>query len=333
MLTSRSLIKDSLEFNTPTRVPRDLWVLPWAQQHYPTELVEIRRRYPVDIAGAPVHYPTPLPTRGDPYAVGEYTDEWGCTFTNLQEGIIGEVKHPLIATWDDFSQYKPPLRRLTFDRDAVNDFHRTSDHFVLSGCQNGIFERLQFLRGTQNLMIDLAEQPAELFELIQRIHHQFMAEYELWARTDVDAIFFMDDWGAQERLLISPRTWRKIFKPLYKDFIDLAHANGKYAFMHSDGYIQDILPDMVELGLDALNSQLFCMDIEAIGRQFRGRITFWGEVDRQHLLPYGSVEDIHQAVQRVKNALSANGGVIAQCEFGAGTRPENVTAMFQAWEQ
>jgi uroporphyrinogen decarboxylase len=261
MHTSRKMVQDTLEFRSPPRVPRDLWVLPWAQQRFPAELADIRQRYPADIAGAPAIYPAPLTTQGDPYAVGEYTDEWGCTFTNLHAGVIGEVKKPLIASCDDLSPLVLPMQRLEFDRETVNAFCRSDEHFVLSDCQNGIFERLQFLRGTQNLMIDLAEQPAGLFELTRRIHQHFMAEYELWAKTDVDAIFFMDDWGAQERLLISPRTWRKIFKPLYKDFIDLAHANGKYAFMHSDGYIQDILPDLVEMGLDAINSQLFCMDI------------------------------------------------------------------------
>jgi uroporphyrinogen decarboxylase len=333
MTTSRTLVKDTLEFRSPSSVARDLWALPWAQQRYPTELTHIQQRFPADIAGAPAIYPTPLPSQGDQYAVGEYTDEWKCTFTNLHAGVIGEVKHPLIAAWDDLSRLKLPMQRLEFDQDAVNAFCHSSDRFVLSGCQNGIFERLQFLRGTQNLMIDLAEQPTQLSELVQSIHQHFLAEYERWAKTDVDAIFFMDDWGAQERLLISPRTWRKLFKPLYKDFIDLAHAHGKYAFMHSDGYIQDILPDLVEMGLDALNSQLFCMDIGEIGRQFKGKLTFWGEIDRQHLLPYGTIEDIYGAVLRVKNALSANGGVIAQCEFGAGARPENVVAMFEAWEE
>ncbi len=64
----------------------------------------------------------------------------------------------------------------------------------------------------------------------------------------------------------------------------------------------------------------------------RGQLTFWGEIDRQHLLPFGTPEDIDQAVRRVKDALYANGGVIAQCEFGAGARPENVRQVFQSWE-
>ena len=125
---------------------------------------------------------------------------------------------------------------------------------------------------------------------------------------------------------------QKIFKPLYKDYIDLAHQAGKKIFMHSDGYIFDIYGDMIELGLDAINSQLFIMDIEEIGKQFGGQITFWGEIDRQHLLSHGTTGQITDAVQRVKDALYKDGGVIAQCEFGPGARPENVEMVFQAWD-
>ncbi len=133
--------------------------------------------------------------------------------------------------------------------------------------------------------------------------------------------------------MISPKQWRKIFKPLYKDYIDLAHRAGKRIFMHSDGYIYDIYGDLIELGLDAINSQLFIMDIEEIGKQFSGQITFWGEIDRQHLLPDGTTGQIAGAVRRVKDALYKNGGVIAQCEFGPGTRPENFEMVYQTWDE
>jgi hypothetical protein len=143
----------------------------------------------------------------------------------------------------------------------------------------------------------------------------------------------MDDWGAQRSLLISPKQWRKLFKPLYKEYINVAHAHGKKAFMHSDGYTMAIIPDLIEIGLDAFNTQLFTMNIEELGNLFRGKITFWGELDRQSLLPHGSTVDIETAVLRIYNAFWDSGGAIAQCEFGAGSRPENVLKMFETWEQ
>jgi uroporphyrinogen-III decarboxylase len=74
------------------------------------------------------------------------------------------------------------------------------------------------------------------------------------------------------------------------------------------------------------------MNIEALGAQFGGKITFWGEMDRQYLLPFGTTDEVSEAVRRVKDALYYQGGVIAQCEFGPGAKPENVYRMFQTWE-
>jgi uroporphyrinogen-III decarboxylase len=123
-----------------------------------------------------------------------------------------------------------------------------------------------------------------------------------------------------------------MFKPLYQDYANLAHEKGKYLFMHSDGYILDIVPDLVEIGVDALNSQIFCMGVETLGKRHKGEITFWGELDRQHLLPYGTKEEVQAAARQMKEAFYQDGGVIAQCEFGIGADPDNVQAFFEAWE-
>jgi uroporphyrinogen-III decarboxylase len=163
--------------------------------------------------------------------------------------------------------------------------------------------------------------------------HEFYCELMLkWAKTDVDSLMMMDDWGSQNALLINPKLWEKMFKPLYKDYIDIAHSLGKKIFMHSDGNTLDIYPHLIELGLDAFNSQIFCIGIDNL-EQFKGKITFWGEIDRQHLLPNASVEEINNAVKKVKSKLWANGGCIAQCEFGAGAKPENVYEVYKAWNE
>jgi hypothetical protein len=331
-MDSRTLVKQALSLSSPRRVPRDLWTLPWAEEHYPMQLAEIRVRFPGDMAGSPGFLKEQPVTRGNQYEIGVYVDEWGCCFENRQSGVIGEVKTPLVSNWEDLERVCPPEAFLTINRDQINAFCRHTDRFVTAGCCPRPFERLQFIRGSENLYIDLAEEPAELFALLERVHQFYLREMELWAKTDVDGFIFMDDWGAQRSLLISPRQWRRIFKPLYQDYIDLAHRHGKFIFMHSDGYTMDIIPDLIELGLDAFNAQLFTMDIEELGRRFRGRITFWGEIDRQHLLPFGTTAEVDQAVRRVKEALYCSGGVIAQCEFGAGARPENVYQVFETWE-
>lgn len=332
-MISRELVVDALEFRSPERIPRQLWVLPWAERTWPAELAAIRARFPDDIVQSPPFLTKPLKTTGNEYEPGVYIDEWGCRFESRQAGIIGEVKEPRIAAWSDLDGLRLPTERLSVDVRKVDDFCAASGAFVHARTVVRPFELLQFLRGPENLYVDLAERPDGLFRLIEKVHRFFLEELELWASTDVDALFFADDWGSQNSLLISPALWREVFKPLYRDYAEIAHKYGKYIFMHSDGHIAAIFQDIVEIGVDAINSQVFCMDVEDLGRHFAGKVTFWGEVDRQHLLPYGTPDDVRAAVGRARRAFDRHGGVIAQCEFGIGARPENVAAVFEAWDR
>lgn len=332
-MNSRSLVKKTIGFDNPPRIPRHLWTLPWAKLHYEKELAAIQDRFSDDICWSPNCLKQQPKVSGVPYNEGEYIDEWGCVFENRQAGIVGEVKVPLLASWNDLDKVRIPTEFLNIDIEQINAFCMSSTSFVLAGCAPRPFERLQFIRGTDNIFIDLIDQPSQLIELVNKLHQFYLAECQLWAKTDVDGLFFMDDWGSQNALLIAPELWRKLFKPLYKDYIDIAHQHGKYAFMHSDGYIKEILPDFIEIGLDAINCQIFCMDVADLGRKFKGKITFWGEIDRQHILSNATRDEVTRAVQLVKSSLYHNGGVIAQCEFGPGAKPRNVYTVFETWDK
>ena len=330
--TSRELVYQTLNRENPARAPRHLWSLPIASRLHPRELEAIGRDFPGDIGTADGHCREKPATRGGIHSIGEYVDEWGCPFVNLQEGVIGEVKDPPVKDWAaDRSKIHTPREWLTIDRDAVNRGAAGSDKFLLAGACPRPFEQLQFLRGTENLYMDLLDQPTEMMAFLREMHAFWCELLVLWAGTDVDALFFMDDWGSQRALLISPELWREIFKPLYRDYAQIAHAAGKKIFMHSDGQILAIYPDLVEIGMDALNSQIFCIGIDEL-KPFAGKITFWGEIDRQHLLPDGTPDDIDRAVRDVHSNLWRNGGCIAQCEFGPAARPENVRQVFAAWD-
>jgi hypothetical protein len=330
--TSRELVHRTLAFERPARAPRQLWVLPWAAWAYPQELEQLRRDYPDDIVGVGGHLREAPVTRGDPYQVGEYVDEWGCVFQNIQPGVIGEVKRPLIEDWAaDVGKVHVPREWLTIDREAVDRDCAATEAFTMAGACPRPFEQLQFLRGTANLYVDLMERPPALVRFLAEMHAFYCELLQAWAATDVDALMFMDDWGSQRGLLIRPALWREVFKPMYRDFVQIAHSAGKRIFMHSDGHIAAIYPDLIEIGVDAVNSQLFCMGVEAL-RPYAGKITFWGEIDRQDLLPHGAPEDIDRAVREVHRNLWVNGGCIAQCEFGAGARPDNVRQVFASWD-
>lgn len=333
-MTSRELVIRTLEFrNTDGRVPRDLWTLPWATERYPEAMQCLNREFPWDFITAQAEYAQPDISHGDPYAVGESTDSWGCRFTNISPGAIGEVKQPLVLDddWEDTSRIHVPEELLSFDIAQVNRWcAEHADHFRMSPCLARPFEQLQFIRTTENFYIDLMDPPTGMLDFMEKMHDFYCRLATKWAQTDVDALSFMDDWGAQNDLLISPKMWDTYFRPMYQDYIDIAHRHGKKIFMHSDGHTLRIIPKLIDMGLDAMNAQLFCMGVENL-RQFRGKITFWGEIDRQHLLPYGTLEQIDDAVQSVFDNLWQDGGCIAQCEFGPGGRPENVMRVYEKW--
>jgi hypothetical protein len=329
--TSRELVRRTLEFAHPPRVPRELWALPIATERYPEEHAAILRDFPPDFIAISGHDREVAPTRGNPYEIGEFTDEWGCTFINIQRGVIGEVKEPLIQDWaTDRARVRVPREWLTLDRDAINRDCAATGKFTFCGSCPRPFEQLQFLRGSENTYLDLADPPAEMRAFLAEMHAFYCELFTLWCKTDIDALRFMDDWGSQRALLIAPQTWREIFKPLYRDYAQIAHCHGKKLFMHSDGHIAAVYPDLVEIGIDAVNSQLFCMGVETLA-PFAGKITFWGEIDRQHLLPDGTPADIDRAVRSVHANLWRGGGCIAQCEFGPAARPENVRQVFASW--
>jgi uroporphyrinogen decarboxylase len=333
-MTSRQRVYATLDFDSPDRIPRQLWSLPWAKTHYGSEFDRLQQEFPPDIVHAPEALRQPTISHGDPHKKGTFVDEWGAIFTQVVDGIIGEVKEPIVTddTWEDTSRVHVPRERLSFDRDVVNAFCRDHDEFVLSALVARPFEQLQFLRGTENFYIDLMDPPSGLTSFMAKMHAFSCELAEEWAKTDVDGLMIMDDWGAQNALLINPDIWRGIFMPMYRDFAEIAHSHGKRIFMHSDGHILAVYPELIEVGIDALNSQLFCMGIDNLER-FAGKITFWGEIDRQRLLVDATEREVRDAVRHVYRSLYRDGGCIAQCEFGAGARIENVRAVFEEWDR
>jgi uroporphyrinogen decarboxylase len=331
-MTPRERVTRALTFAQPDRAPRDLWALPGIGMRRSTELERMRSRFPTDFGGPGLGYGRGLAASGDAYRLGSYTDEWGCTFEVYEEGVVGEIKRPPLSDWSALDRLRPPRELLDVDWSVADRAKGGDDRFILAGTSVRPFERMQFLRGTEALFMDLASGDARALKLRSVVHEFYLEELSHWIRRDVDGISFMDDWGTQSALLVSPAMWREIYKPLYREYAAMIQGAGKHAFFHSDGNISEIIPDLVEIGVSALNAQLFCMDIEEIGRRHKGRITFWGEIDRQHVLPFGTPDQVRAAVRRVRAALDdGSGGVIAQCEWGLRDPFENIAAVFEEW--
>jgi len=359
-MTSRERVRRALTFQSPDRAPRDLWVLGTIQKWHKADLDALLERFPGDFAKAPILWGTGLRASvldeeensvhepGRPVGVGaqdvhnefaarcltgSYTDEWGSGWDVLEAGVCGEVTRPALPDWSRLRSYTAPHEVLDgLDVSPASAFYEQTDKFVIIHSSVQPFQRLMFLRGFENLMMDLGYERAELLDLLGIIHEFYIRELRLLAPAAADAIVFKDDWGSQTSLLISPKQWRRIFKPLYAQYCDVIHQAGKFAFYHSDGQISSIYPDLLEIGVDAINSQLFCMDIEALATQHRGEITLWGEIDRQQVLAFGTPDDVRAAVRRVRRAFEdGSGGLIAQCEWGNDNPRENIEAVFAAW--
>lgn len=338
--TSREIVVHSLKFEGPERMPRDIWAK-WKSipPYHHAEIAEIKRRFPSDM-GSPgkVYQPSSRKRGVEWYAVGIYVDEWGCIFTNIQEGVMGEVRDPILPDIQYWKSINPPYDILpenwVMARDLVNRDCANSSKFMMTPIWVQPWERYQFIRGTQNALIDLMDQNAAVQGLLRRIHEFYLKELEFWVTTNVDALLLMDDWGSQRQLLIPPGIWRELFKPLYQDYCDLAHSHGKFIFMHSDGNITEIYPDIVRIGIDALNSQLFCMDLAELAHIAKGKITFWGEIDRQQVLPSLDPAVGRNAVRKVAQHLyDPAGGIIAHFELGKDANPSTAIAIFEEWEQ
>lgn len=333
-MTGRERVRKCLRFEKPDRAPRDLWALPYISLYRKEEFDEVVKKYPMDIAQSQLSPGWDERIVQATAKAGSYEDDWGTIWQVGEPGVIGEVKGPAIAQWSDFSTYQPPwdlVRKR--DMSHVNRLCEESDKFMLSDVTARPFERLQFLRGTENLFLDIGYGTVEVRKLLDMVHEFYIEDVTSWCKSNVDGIFFMDDWGDTRGTLIDPEMIREWFKPLYKEYCDIIHAHGKFAFFHTDGNTEEIYGDLVEVGMDAINSQLFAMDIEELAEKYKGRVTFWGEMDRQHVMPFGTTGEVQQAVQRVRRALDdGTGGVIAQCEWGKADPRENVETVFETWD-
>ena len=250
-----------------------------------------------------------------------YSDEWGIAWhsvpyqTPFGVGHYTEMTgHPLA---DDaaIAAYQPPdPNRPELYTEAAQMIRAFKDEYWIVGVTvTTIFETAWALRGYEQILIDFATNPTlvdRLFEIPFRYH---LAAALKLVELGVDMIWIGDDVGAQHNMLISPKTWRRFFKPLMAEFIaTLKSANPqiKVAY-HSDGNIYPIIPDLIEIGLDVLNPiQPASMDPAQLKREFGDRLCFWGSIDEQHTLPFGTPAAVRNEVRERLRTLGKNGGLI-----------------------
>jgi uroporphyrinogen decarboxylase len=146
---------------------------------------------------------------------------------------------------------------------------------------------------------------------------------------------FWDDFASQENMLIDPDLWRRFIKPYLAEHMRVARESGMYIFFHSCGAVRPVLPDLIDMGVTALvvfQTRARGMDAESISREFGGHLAFYGGIDVQHLLSFGTPAQVEEEVRRNVQAFACCGGyIVANSHHGLATiRGENIEAMCRA---
>ena len=121
---------------------------------------------------------------------------------------------------------------------------------------------------------------------------------------------------------------------MYREMFDTVHRSGKHVFFHSDEYVLDIVPDLIEIGVDALNVQVKLLGIDVLGERFGGKFCILADVYRQHILPFGSTEEVEEHVRHIIRALGSNGGgLVSWGEVGPDVPLQNVETMLSTFKR
>ena len=280
----------------------------------------------------------------------EYQDEWGLTQRKPKpEGLyFSVVKSPLDSptlTVDEVRVYPWPdtgdPQRIAGLRDLAVAYRAHGQAVMIKGVLAGIFEMSQRMRGMQNMMLDLAANEALACAFLDKMLELKIKFWEMALAQlgdVIDVISEADDYGTQTSQLISPRMFRKIFKPRLQTLFARIHqlAPNAKLFFHSDGNIRPILPDLIEIGIDILNPIHITatgMEPAALKRDFGKDVAFWGGgVETQSVLPFGTPQEVKDNVRRNIEALAPGGGYVFNTihNIQADVPPQNIAAMIEA---
>lgn len=250
-----------------------------------------------------------------------YTDEWGITFkmaeyeTKYGNGVYTEMSGFPLAEDDAIDTYRPPdpTRPELYDPTAQLIKNFQDDYWIVGVTVTTIFETAWALRGLEQMLIDFVTNPDLVKRILDIPFRYHLTAAKKLVEMGVDMIWTGDDVGQQHGMLISPDTWRTFFKPRMAEFFaSLREINpGIKIAYHSDGNIEPIIPDLIDIGLDILNPvQPACMDPAQLKKQYGDRLCFWGSIDEQHTLPFGSPDDVRREVVERLTTIGKGGGLI-----------------------
>ncbi len=263
---------------------------------------------------------------------GHWRDEFGVVWNRTVDKDIGVVEDYQLKT-RSLAGYTFPDPHDPSRFEGLASFAAAhADRFRYVSLAFSLFERAWSLRGMTNLMIDMLEAPEFVDELFDAITAYDRGILEEVLRYDIDGIRFGDDWGQQRGLIFGAPLWRRFVKPRIAELYGLVKRAGKAVTIHSCGRVQELFPELIELGLDVFNPfQPEAMDPYEMKRQFGRELTFLGGVSVQTLLPFGTPEKIRDETRRLMDVVGRDGGfIVAPSHDMPGDIPvENMVAMIE----
>ncbi|GAB4527056.1 MAG: hypothetical protein Kow0063_01970 [Anaerolineae bacterium] len=266
---------------------------------------------------------------------GLWRDGWGVIWDT--RGLYGEGEwgRPVNCVLPEptLANYRFPDPPSPADFAHYPRFVEDNRRFFMIGMEGHLFEVAWALRGMENFLTDLILNPAFVNDLLEGITEYYLALIDQSVQYGIDAFAFGEDLGSQSTgLIMGPRHWRRFFKPFMARMFARVKEAGKFVYMHSDGQVDAIFEDFVEIGLDIYNPfQPEIRDVYAVKRQYGDRLTFHGGIGVQELLPHGTPQQVKAEVQRLIEEIGAGGGYIlgSAHDIMADAPVENIVALIE----
>ncbi|MCC6443845.1 MAG: hypothetical protein IT210_10370 [Armatimonadetes bacterium] len=286
-MTAREVIRRNLEGDGPVRIGLDF---------------DRGRRYDFHGAG-PGPSKTWTPRRWVEGDTEYYDDEWGNIWHRLvRMSKGGEIYRPALTDWDMLEGYRlPDLADPERYEAAAQSFAADKERFRLGSLPGFPFAICRYLRKMEIYFQDLVLERERIDLLHDRVTGLLEAMIVRWADAGADGIFFCEDWGVQDRLLIRPGMWREIYKPLFARLCGAARERGMHVLMHSCGYNWDILDDLAEAGIKAFQfDQPALYGLERLADKLnRLGVCLYAPVDIQKIMPFGNRQQIEGEARRM----------------------------------
>jgi uroporphyrinogen decarboxylase len=278
----------------------------------------------------------------------EYTDVWGIEMRLPKEHghYYDMVRHPLAELKvEDLDRYDWPDMRDPGITDGLAEqarrLYEETEYALTTRVWGSMFERAWYLRGLERFFMDLVTDERFAHALLDKLLELNMAFFDGYLKAVgpyVQVVLCGDDLGSQRGPLISPVLYRKYIKPRQRELFRFVRERTKaYLFLHTCGSVYEFIPDLIEVGVQILNPiQVSAaeMDPKRLKDEFGQQLCFWGAVDTQYTLPFGTPHQVRSEVHHRIRELGRGGGYVlcAVHNIQTGVPPENIVAMYEAAE-